>query len=69
MKPKITKKKGFCKVAKTEEIADNRYTITPGRYVGIESNDDDQEPFEKKMERLSAELREDFQKSDNLKQK
>jgi len=62
-------KKGFCKVAKTEEIADNRYTITPGRYVGIESNDDDQEPFEKKMERLSAELREDFQKSDNLKQK
>ncbi len=57
---------GFCKVANVGEIADNRYIITPGRYVGIKEKEDDDEPFEVKMERLSADLREKFQKSENL---
>ncbi|MFB6186124.1 MAG: N-6 DNA methylase, partial [Halobacteriaceae archaeon] len=57
---------GFCKVAKTDEIADNRYIVTPGRYVGVKEDNRDSEPFEQKMERLTAELREKFQKSNEL---
>ncbi len=57
---------GFCKVVETDEIADNRYIVTPGRYVGVKSTNEDGEVFEKKMERLSAELREEFQKSREL---
>jgi type I restriction enzyme M protein len=58
--------KGFCKVAEIEDIEDNRYIVSPGRYVGVKEQDGDEEPFEKKMERLSADLRENFQKSDEL---
>jgi type I restriction enzyme M protein len=58
--------KGFCKVAETDDIRDNRYIITPGRYVGIKEQDGDDEPFEVKMERLSADLRESLQKSNEL---
>jgi type I restriction enzyme M protein len=58
--------KGFCKVANTEDIKDNRYIITPGRYVGIKNQNEDDEPFEVKMERLSADLREDFDKANDL---
>ena len=32
--------------------------LTPGRYVGAEAQDDDGEPFEDKMKRLTATLRE-----------
>jgi type I restriction enzyme M protein len=61
--------KGFCKVVNTGEIKDNRYIITPGRYVGIKNKNEDDEPFEVKMERLSADLREDFDKSNDLQNK
>ena len=61
--------KGFCKVATTEDIVDNRYIVTPGRYVGIEEKEDDGEPFDVKMERLAADLRENFQKSNELQEK
>lgn len=37
--------------------------MTPGRYVGIEEQEDDGEPFEEKMGRLTAELSELFAKS------
>ena len=57
---------GLCKVANIEDIADNRHIITPGRYVGIKEQEGDDEPFEVKMERLSADLRENFQKSNEL---
>jgi type I restriction enzyme M protein len=63
---KYENEKGFCKVAEIEDIEDNRYIITPGRYVGVKQQDGDDEPFEVKMERLSADLRENFQKSDEL---
>ena len=32
--------------------------LTPGRYVGAEDAEDDGEPFEEKMKRLTATLRE-----------
>ena len=58
--------KGFCAVATTEEIAKQDYILTPGRYVGIEEQEDDGEPFEEKMARLTGELSELFQKSHEL---
>ena len=58
--------KGFCAVATTEEIAKQDYILTPGRYVGIEEQQDDGEPFEEKMERLTKELGELFAKSHDL---
>ncbi len=44
----------------TEEIAEHGYVLTPGRYVGAEDVEDDGEPFEEKMQRLTATLREQF---------
>ena len=58
--------KGFCAVAATQEIAKQDYILTPGRYVGIEEQEDDGEPFEEKMGRLTAELGELFAKSHEL---
>lgn len=58
--------KGFCKVANMDEIKDNDYILTPGRYVGIEDVEDDGEPFEEKMERLTKTLSEQFTRSREL---
>ncbi len=55
--------KGFCAVATTEMIAEQDYILTPGRYVGIEEQEDDGEPFDDKMKRLTSELSEMFKKS------
>jgi len=49
---------GFCKSATVEEIVKHGHVLTPGRYVGAEAVEDDGEPFEEKMKRLSATLRE-----------
>ena len=58
--------KGFCATATTEEIAKQDSILTPGRYVGIEEQQDDGEPFEEKMTRLTGELSELFAKSHEL---
>ena len=58
--------KGFCKVANMDEIKDNDYILTPGRYVGIEDVEDDGEPFEEKMKRLTKTLSEQFTRSREL---
>jgi len=57
---------GFCKSATTAEIAAHGFVLTPGRYVGAEAVEDDGEPFEEKMPRLVAELRQQFAESDKL---
>ncbi len=49
---------GFCKAVKIEEIREHEYILTP--------NDEDEEPFEEKMERITAELAEQFSKSRKL---
>lgn len=59
-------KVGFCKGATISEIRNNDYILTPGRYVGIEEIEDDGEPFEEKMERLTSTLSEQFEKSKEL---
>ena len=47
---------GFCKSAALEEVQRHGHVLTPGRYVGVEPQEDDGEPFEEKMKRLVAEL-------------
>lgn len=58
--------KGFCAVVSTEDIAKQDYILTPGRYVGIEEQEDDGEPFEEKMTRLTTELYGLFEESHSL---
>jgi len=49
---------GFCTSAKLDEIRAHGHVLTPGRYVGAEAAEDDGEPFDEKMKRLTATLRE-----------
>jgi type I restriction enzyme M protein len=58
--------KGFCTVVDKEEIIKQDYMLTPGRYVGIEEQEVGNEPFDKKMERLSSELAEMFERSHEI---
>ena len=48
---------GFCRSATTEEISQHGYVLTPGRYVGAEASEDDDELFEDKLKRLTDTLR------------
>jgi type I restriction enzyme M protein len=57
---------GFCKSAKWEDIKAHGYVLTPGRYVGAEEVEDDDEPFEEKMLLLTAKLEEQFALSAKL---
>ena len=57
---------GYCKVASIDEIKEHDYILTPGRYVGIEEVEDDGEPFEEKMDRLTTTLANQFKKSREL---
>jgi type I restriction enzyme M protein len=63
---KLENIKGFCAVATLEDIANQDYILTPGRYVGIEDQEDDGEPFDEKMNRLTSELSDMFAKSHEL---
>ena len=49
---------GFCKSASLDEVRRHGHVLTPGRYVGAEVQEDDGEPFDEKMQRLTARLRE-----------
>eukprot|EP00913_Durusdinium_trenchii_P028519 g26747.t1 len=57
---------GFCKSATTEDIKSHGYVLTPGRYVGAEELEEDDEPFDEKMQRLAKTLGEQFQESAKL---
>lgn len=57
---------GFCKSATLDEVRDQDYILTPGRYVGIEEQEEDGEPFDEKMARLTTELYDLFQESHKL---
>jgi type I restriction enzyme M protein len=47
---------GFCTSASLERLRENRFVLTPGRYVGSETLEDDGEPLNSKMTRLREEL-------------
>lgn len=57
---------GFCAGADLAEIKGHGFVLTPGRYVGFEEEEDDGEPFEVKMERLTADLAAQFAESARL---
>lgn len=65
----LKEEKGYSATVKTEEIAENDYVLTPGRYVGLEEEEDDGIPFEEKMENLTEEISELFNKSHSLEEK
>jgi len=58
--------KGFCKSAKLDEIKKHGHILTPGRYVGVEEVEEDDEVFEEKMAKLTSELAGQFKKSGEL---
>ena len=60
---------GLAKVATLDDIKEHDYVLTPGRYVGSEEVEDDDEAFEEKIARLSAELNEQFARSHELEEK
>ena len=57
---------GFCRAVKLAEIAEHGHVLTPGRYVGAEAAKDDDEAFNEKMERLTAQLAEQMAKGAEL---
>lgn len=62
----LENEKGFCAVVDTAEIAKHDYILTPGRYVGIKEQEEDKEPFDEKMKRLTGELSGLFEESHKL---
>ena len=62
----LTDEKGFCAVKNIKDIAEQDYILTPGRYVGIAEQEQDAEPFEEKMTRLTTELASLFEQSHTL---
>ena len=57
---------GFCYAATTDEIKKNDYILIPGRYVGLPEEEEDGEPFDEKMDRLTKELAGLFAEGDRL---
>jgi type I restriction enzyme M protein len=57
---------GFCKAVKLDDIRKHSHVLTPGRYVGAEEIEDDGEPFEDKMRRLAASLRDQTAEASKL---
>lgn len=61
--------KGYSKSAKIEEVEKNGFVLTPGRYVGSNYAEEDDEVFEEKMKRLTKELSEQFKESRKLEER
>ncbi|MCL4322923.1 MAG: type I restriction-modification system subunit M [Candidatus Thermoplasmatota archaeon] len=57
---------GFCNTAEIDKIRKNNYILTPGRYVGTEENEDDDGEFQKKMVKLTTELKQQMEESKRL---
>jgi len=57
---------GYCKSGSLDDIREHSHVLTPGRYVGAPEAEQDDEPFEEKMARLTSELSEQFAQSKRL---
>jgi type I restriction enzyme M protein len=57
---------GFCAAVSIAEMAERRYALTPGRYVGTQEAEEDDEPLEEKVARLTNELYSKFEESNRL---
>ena len=61
--------KGYCKSATIEEVRKNNFVLTPGRYVGVPDEEEDDEAFEEKMKALTQELAEQMKQGLELDKK
>jgi type I restriction enzyme M protein len=59
---------GFCRSVALAEIAEHGHVLTPGRYVGAEAIEDDDEDFAEKMQNLTGLLGEQLAKGEKLDQ-
>jgi len=59
---------GYCRSVKLAEIAEHGHVLTPGRYVGAEEIEDDDEAFAEKMQKLTEKLAEQMAKGAELDQ-
>mgnify|MGYP001617241035 FL=1 len=57
---------GYCRSVKLAEIAEHGHVLTPGRYVGAEEVEDDDEAFAAKMQKLTEKLGEQMAKGAEL---
>jgi len=57
---------GFCRSVPLAEIAQHGHVLTPGRYVGAEEVEDDDEAFADKMQKLTEKLGEQMAKGAEL---
>ncbi len=57
---------GFCKSATLDEILSHGHVLTPGRYVGAAELEEDDEPFDEKMQRLTNTLARQFKEGAKL---
>lgn len=57
---------GFCKAASISDIAKQGYVVSPGRYVGAEEIEDDNEPFAQKYARLLTDVEQNFLEGERL---
>jgi type I restriction enzyme M protein len=60
---------GLNRSVKIDKIRENDYVLTPGRYVGIKENEEDNTPFEEKINKLTLELEEYFREGRKLEEK
>ena len=59
---------GYCRSVTLAEIAEHGHVLTPGRYVGAEAVEDDDEAFADKMQKLTETLGEQMAKGAELDQ-
>ena len=57
---------GYCRSVPLDEIAEHGHVLTPGRYVGAEAVEDDDEGFEAKMQALTEKLGEQMARGAEL---
>jgi type I restriction enzyme M protein len=61
-----TDQPGYCRSVALAEIAEHGHVLTPGRYVGAEAVEDDDEAFAEKMQKLTEKLGEQMAKGAEL---
>lgn len=57
---------GFCRAVQVSEIAEHGFVLSPGRYVGTEEVDDDDQAFAEKIERAVITFREQTKRGEEL---
>ena len=54
---------GFCRMATIDEVRSHNYVLTPGRYVGAQQAEGNDEPFEERFKGLIGKLDNQFSRA------